>query len=39
MSCGVARMQDKTPRDVLDRFFRQSVADDKWRKNHAGLLD
>ena len=34
----VARVEDSSPRDVFEAFFRRSVSDEEWRNRYAGLL-
>jgi hypothetical protein len=34
----IARVEDSSPRTVLEAFFRRSVSDDEWRDRYAGLI-
>jgi hypothetical protein len=36
--CLVARAADRTPRDVLELYFRRSVPDEVWRERYLPLL-
>jgi hypothetical protein len=36
--CLLARLQDMSPREVLEQFFRRSVSDEAWRVRYAHLL-
>jgi len=37
--CLVARAADRSPRDVLELYFRRSVPDEVWRERYLPLLD
>jgi hypothetical protein len=37
-TCLVARIENVTPRDVLDAFFRRSVSDEIWRERYLPLF-
>ena len=37
-ACYLARMDDSSPRTVLETFFRRSVTDDEWRERYLPLL-
>jgi hypothetical protein len=39
VTCLVARLDDATPRDVLEAFFRRSITDQEWRNRYLPLLD
>jgi hypothetical protein len=36
--CLLARMDDSSPRSVLEAFFRRSVTDEAWRKTYLPLF-
>lgn len=38
LTCLIARVEDATPRDVLEAFFRRSVPDARWRERFLPLL-
>jgi hypothetical protein len=37
-TCLVARVEQCSPRDVLESFFRRSVSDDEWRERYLPLF-
>jgi hypothetical protein len=37
--CLLARVNDSSPRTVLELFFRRSVPDQEWRDRYAPLFD
>lgn len=37
-TCLLARLEECTPRDVLETFFRRSVPDDEWRARYLPLF-
>jgi hypothetical protein len=37
-ACLVARMEECSPRDVLEAFFRRSIPDDEWRGRYLPLF-
>jgi hypothetical protein len=39
VTCLLARLDDVTPRDVLEAFFRRSISDEDWRERYLPLLD
>jgi hypothetical protein len=39
ITCLVARLDDVTPRDVLETFFRRSITDQEWRDRYLPLFD
>jgi hypothetical protein len=39
ISCLIARLDDASPRDVFEAFFRRSIADDDWRERFLPLFD
>ncbi|HYZ20171.1 MAG TPA: hypothetical protein VE615_11545 [Gaiellaceae bacterium] len=39
VTCLIARMDDVTPRDVLETFFRRSITDQEWRDRYLPLFD
>ncbi|HET7857348.1 MAG TPA: hypothetical protein VFL41_12905 [Gaiellaceae bacterium] len=39
VTCLIARMDDVTPRDVLEAFFRRSITDQEWRDRYLSLFD
>jgi hypothetical protein len=38
LTCLVARLDDCTPRDVLEAFFRRSIPDEEWRGRYLPLF-
>ena len=38
LTCLVARLDDCSPRDVLEAFFRRSIPDDEWRGRYLPLF-
>ena len=38
-ACLVARLEECSPRDVLEAFFRRAVPDDEWRGRYLPLFD
>ena len=36
--CLLARVNEATPRDILEAFFRRSVTDEEWREVYRPLL-
>jgi hypothetical protein len=39
LTCLLARLDDVTPRDVLEAFFRRSISDQEWRDRYLPLFD
>jgi hypothetical protein len=39
LTCLIALLEGGSPRDVLEAFFRRSVADDDWRDRFLPLFD
>jgi hypothetical protein len=39
VTCLVARLDDVSPRDVLEEFFRRSITDREWRDRYLPLFD
>jgi hypothetical protein len=39
ITCVLARLEDASPRDVLEAFFRRSVSDEYWRDRLLPLFD
>jgi hypothetical protein len=37
-TCLVARLEECSPRDVLEVYFRRSVSDDEWRQRYLPLF-
>ncbi len=37
-TCLLARLDDCSPRDVLEAFFRRSIPDEEWRERYLPLL-
>jgi hypothetical protein len=38
LTCLIARLEGASPRDVLEAFFRRSVADEDWRERFLPLF-
>ena len=38
LTCLVARLDDCSPRDVLEAFFRRSIPDEEWRGRYLPLF-
>jgi len=38
LTCLLARVEDCSPRDVLEAFFRRSIPDDEWRGRYLPLF-
>jgi hypothetical protein len=38
IACLIARLEGGSPRDVLEAFFRRSVADEDWRERFLPLF-
>jgi hypothetical protein len=38
-TCLLARLEECSPRDVLEAFFRRSIPDDEWRGRYLPLFD
>lgn len=38
VTCLVARLEDTSPRSVLEAFFRRSIPDDEWRDRFLPLF-
>ena len=38
LTCLLARVEDCSPRDVLEAFFRRSVTDEEWRARYLPLF-
>jgi hypothetical protein len=38
LTCLVARVEDCSPRDVLETFFRRSIPDEEWRARYLPLF-
>jgi hypothetical protein len=36
--CALAYRDSESPRSVLDRLFRRSIADERWHSDYASLL-
>src|SRR5688572_12121059 len=39
ISCLIARLDDASPRDVFEAFFRRSIADEHWRERFLPLFE
>jgi hypothetical protein len=37
-TCLVARLEDCSPRDVLEAFFRRAIPDEEWRQSYLPLF-
>ena len=37
-TCLLARLDDCSPRDVLEAFFRRSIPDEEWRERYLPLF-
>jgi hypothetical protein len=38
LTCLIARVDDCSPRDVLEAFFRRSIPDEEWRGRYLPLF-
>jgi hypothetical protein len=38
-TCLLARIEDSTPRDVLEAFFRRAVSEEVWRHRYLPLFE
>ena len=38
LTCLIARLENCSPRDVLETFFRRSIPDDEWRSRYLPLF-
>jgi hypothetical protein len=38
LACLVARLEECSPRDVLEAFFRRSIPDEEWRARYLPLF-
>ena len=38
ITCLLARLDDVTPRDVLETFFCRSISDEEWRRSYRPLF-
>jgi hypothetical protein len=38
LTCLLARVEDCSPRDVLEAFFRRSISDEEWRASYLPLF-
>ena len=38
LTCLLARVEDCSPRDVLETFFRRSIPDEEWRARYLPLF-
>jgi hypothetical protein len=38
-TCLLARVEDSSPRDVLEAFFRRSASDQVWRERYLPLFE
>ncbi len=38
VTCLLARVTDRSPRDVLEAYARRSISDEEWHERYSGLF-